>query len=110
MSDVAPAQAPNRSASGAAQANERPSRLATFAFGLVAVIVSGSVAGIYVGAYWRSAGLLIGPSYWGGYLASLAVALLVGRRWLALGVLAALPIAVPAFFGLAVFSSFPTAP
>ena len=90
--------------------NERASKQASLLVGLVTVVVSGPVAGIFVGAYWHSAGLLIGPGYWGVYLGSLAVALLVRRRWLALGMLAALPIAVPAFVGLAALSSFPTTP
>ena len=105
-----PRSCADRVASEAAQAHERASKLAGLLVALVAVVVSGSMAGIFTGAYWHSAGLLIGPSYWGLYLGSLAVALLVRRRWLALGMLAALPIAVPAFFSLAALSSFPTTP
>jgi hypothetical protein len=81
-----------------------------FVAAFVVVVVSAAFAGSYTGAYWRSAGLLIGPAYWGAYLAALAAMLLVGRRWLAIGMLAALPIALLAFFGLAIVDSFPSTP
>jgi hypothetical protein len=93
-----------------AQPDERAGRLAGLLVGSGVVFVSSSLAGIFTGAYWHSAGLVIGPSYWGLYLGSLLATFLAGRRRFALGMLAALPIAVPAFFGLAALSSFPTAP
>ena len=105
-----PKSCADRVVSAAAEPNERARRLADLLAGFFAVVVSASVAGIFTGVYWRSAGLLIGPGYWGAYLASLAVASLAGRRWAAVGMLAALPIAVPAFFGLAALSSFPAEP
>ena len=73
--------------------------------GFAAVLVGSSLAGIFTGVYWHSAGLLIGPGYWGLYLGLLPATFLTGRRRLTLGMLGALPIAVPAFFGLAVLSA-----
>jgi hypothetical protein len=71
-----------------------------------AVVVSAAVAGNFTGAYWREAGLLLGPIYWAAYLAALAVAFVARFRSLARGMLVALPIALPAFFGLAVLGAF----
>jgi hypothetical protein len=89
---------------------ERASGPYDLLIGFAAVFVSSSLAGIFTGVYWHEAGLLIGPGYWGLYLGALLAAFLAGRRRFTLGMIAALPLAVPAFFGLAVFSSFPMAP
>jgi hypothetical protein len=93
------------SVGGAAAPVERASGSIDLLLGLGIVLVSASLAGIFSGVYWRDAGLLIGPGYWGLYLGSLPAMFLAGRRRFALGMLAALPIAVPAFFGLAVLSA-----
>lgn len=92
-------------AAGSTSPIERTSGPYDLLIGFAAALVGACLAGVFAGAYWHSAGLLIGPGFWGAYLGALAIAFFARLRRLALGMIAALPIAVPAFFGLAVLSA-----
>jgi uncharacterized membrane protein len=89
-------------------ATDEQKNLNFLALSAVLVAITAAPAGFCTGAFWESAGWLIGLAYWGLYITALAMAVLMRKGQIAIGMAVALFVAVPVFYGLAVAGAMAT--